>query len=709
MKKVNKLIISIFLIFAIIFGYIMPVVPSLAAESLTHDYSEVSTIPSDYSYGRLFWTDKSQIITLSDNTAEVFTNERFESVGDSDGIWTRYYAEPGQKISTKITNCAVDKDGDMCDVIIRVTGIQPLVAGKADNAYSQIRIGNYKEGTDFILFWLETVAESHLSIEYLKQGTNQKANITKNLATIYDIDQIREVEGARWDGCEGFTIDDAIGEVYYKKGIWLIDTEGAKGVRTPDSSVGYKEGLTDGNILHDYNSAVVTEEMTDATFKIFYSGNTCGIAFLFASPYTFELDKPVKTVDKTLVEEQEAYTYKVTQYVPNNYYADELNFIDNTGGKYTRFVISDELDSNIEINGDITVKNESGKDVTSYFDIATTNNVVTATAKETTLSDVNFYAHSYTVNIPARVKNGSNVDKVLNKATTTATNKSGVETKISNEVNVGLKYKVTVNAIIDNGTTKINDSEEHQRNNTQITLNAGSDSNNTVYFAPEEGYKINRVTIDGKEIDLSDCKLENGIYSYSFSDTNIKRNIEHSVVVTTEKKDAVVIVKYIDEETKKELVKNETIKGKLGDDYTTEEKTLNGYKLIATPENAEGKMETEETEVIYYYKRKDAVITVNYIDENGNKISTSETITTKMLEEYITNSKNIDGYTLTGTPENAKGIVNEESIVVNYVYSKKARTLPKTGDKNIYIIAVSVTIVFAGIMGIKKYRVRDIK
>ena len=53
-----------------------------------------------------------------------------------------------------------------------------------------------------------------------------------------------------------------------------------------------------------------------------------------------------------------------------------------------------------------------------------------------------------------------------------------------------------------------------------------------------------------------------------------------------------------------------------------------------------------------------------YVDEDGKQISPSEPKTGKVGDEYTTESKEIEGYTLTIVPNNIKGTMTEEAIVV---------------------------------------------
>lgn len=498
----KKKIISIILIIALI----MPSVV-LAADT-TQDYGDITKFSSDYSYGTLFWTEDTEVITLDDN------NSTPEDTNGQDNSY-KFTAKPGTgKVSVKITKCAVDKAGDLCDVICKISNIKEFSADNIrkdddgnDLSAASLDIAKYGS-TDLIRFWFNTVsAEGHFTMQYVKTGTTTPAKVEYAAASMGDIDVTHDDKiGDLWLGSEGFTLDGAEGDVYYKKGNWLTDTSDEKGVRTPnrhgttinkyatDDSGNQIENtkiadedktknlVEKDNDLDLYNSAVVTENMgQDATFKLFYSGYGCGILYLFASPYAFELDNPIKSANKTIAADGDKYTYTIKQYVPNNYYASQLNFIPNSEGKYSSFTIEDTLDSNIELDGettDIKVVNESNKNVT-FFDITKTDNKITATAKTDALANTEFYAHTYSINIPVKVKSlaDKDISKIENKATTTAKiGQNEPETKESNTVEVNIKYTVVFDT--NGGTTPPDD---------QI-VSPGEKATNPSYTGEKPGY-----------------------------------------------------------------------------------------------------------------------------------------------------------------------------------------------------------------------------
>lgn len=90
-----------------------------------------------------------------------------------------------------------------------------------------------------------------------------------------------------------------------------------------------------------------------------------------------------------------------------------------------------------------------------------------------------------------------------------------------------------------------------------------------------------------------------------------------------------ITVQFLDEQGK-ELADTETLTGDIGTEYKTSPKNIEGYSLIVTPSNANGKFESTTQTVKYIYKAIDqsATIVVRFVDGNGNPF-TIEKLTNK--------------------------------------------------------------------------------
>ena len=82
---------------------------------------------------------------------------------------------------------------------------------------------------------------------------------------------------------------------------------------------------------------------------------------------------------------------------------------------------------------------------------------------------------------------------------------------------------------------------------------------------------------------------------------NIPTDPSQDTVINYEANDANLVVKYVDENGK-ELKPAETTKGKVGDEYTTEGKVIDGYVLVRVEGDAKGKIGKDGSTVTYVYK-----------------------------------------------------------------------------------------------------------
>ncbi|MEN2361779.1 BspA family leucine-rich repeat surface protein [Levilactobacillus brevis] len=78
---------------------------------------------------------------------------------------------------------------------------------------------------------------------------------------------------------------------------------------------------------------------------------------------------------------------------------------------------------------------------------------------------------------------------------------------------------------------------------------------------------------------------------------------------------------------------------------------------------------------------KESVVTVKYVDTNGNPIANDTVMTGIVGDTYIAAPKTITGYQLTATPDNANGTYTADDITVTYVY--KGQLIFKSVPNNI--------------------------
>ena len=146
-----------------------------------------------------------------------------------------------------------------------------------------------------------------------------------------------------------------------------------------------------------------------------------------------------------------------------------------------------------------------------------------------------------------------------------------------------------------------------------------------------------------------------------------------------------VIVHYYEEGTTNKVSEDVIIDGRMYESYAialpndVDEK----YELVAVPDNATGIMAKDTIEVVYYYRVRDAVVNVHYVEKtSGNQISEDVQLTGKVDEEYVSSSKTIDGYTLVGDSGNTSGKFKINPLEVSYYYAKNGKVIVQYIDKN---------------------------
>ncbi|MBQ8379267.1 MAG: MucBP domain-containing protein [Clostridia bacterium] len=144
-----------------------------------------------------------------------------------------------------------------------------------------------------------------------------------------------------------------------------------------------------------------------------------------------------------------------------------------------------------------------------------------------------------------------------------------------------------------------------------------------------------------------------------------------------------VTTKYIDVNSRTQIVTAVEVEYKEGDPYTTEEKTFEGYQLVNKSDNTTGTMGRNNIEVTYEYKKISEGIEVVFIDQvTGNPIAASVVKTGLEYQEYTTEAKVVDGYELVLIPTNATGRMTVGKITVKYEYRKLSDIVTKYVDVN---------------------------
>ena len=180
--------------------------------------------------------------------------------------------------------------------------------------------------------------------------------------------------------------------------------------------------------------------------------------------------------------------------------------------------------------------------------------------------------------------------------------------------------------------------------------------------------------------------------------SNSENQGTYSAVATVTVKDAPpvkggdVTAKYIDTDGNK--VSDDVVKsGNVGDDYTTEQKAIEGYTFKEVQGNAAGQFTDQAQTVTYVYTKNEipnitGTVLVQYVDTDGNKISEDIMKSGTVGEGYSTEKKDIKGYTFKEVQGNTTGQFTDQVQTITYVYTKnkvnpvKPENKPDSKDKN---------------------------
>ena len=150
---------------------------------------------------------------------------------------------------------------------------------------------------------------------------------------------------------------------------------------------------------------------------------------------------------------------------------------------------------------------------------------------------------------------------------------------------------------------------------------------------------------------------------------------EQIVIYYYKKSQGQVIIKYVDQDTGKEIAERVELNGDCGDSYNSKDyiKDIKNYSRVdRVTGNEEGKFEKTAQEIIYYYSKEHGKVIIKYVEKDtGKEISNREEINGNAGDIYDTTDleKTINGYVRTADiPTNKQGIINDDTIEVIYYY-----------------------------------------
>lgn len=198
----------------------------------------------------------------------------------------------------------------------------------------------------------------------------------------------------------------------------------------------------------------------------------------------------------------------------------------------------------------------------------------------------------------------------------------------------------------------------------------------------ENGNEI-EYTADEKEV------YEDDLYNYEKQVgeieeiANVEDEKEITITNTMSKTPAMVVVKYIDKNTKQEISDWVEKEGIIGEEFDVEEdkKEIPGYTLIEEPTEKTGTYTEKDQEKVYYYAKNSNVI-VKYLERGTNSVLADEIeIQGHEGKVYTATQKAIEGYVCVENTENTAGAMGREDIEVIYYYEKEAKVITKYLEK----------------------------
>lgn len=132
-----------------------------------------------------------------------------------------------------------------------------------------------------------------------------------------------------------------------------------------------------------------------------------------------------------------------------------------------------------------------------------------------------------------------------------------------------------------------------------------------------------------------------------------------------------ITVNYVD--TAGKVLDTQTVTGKFNESYTTEAKMIEGYTLKTTPKNHTGLFTLEAQTVTYVYQASvGAPVTVRYINQVGNEIAASTSLTGKVGQTVTATAKTPGGYTLTSASNTQEATIGTTEQTITFEYQGNA-------------------------------------
>ncbi len=629
------------------------------------------------------------------------------------------------KIGVKYTKVG-SFNGQELDLMIYLTNWDPYFKQTGNISFNTSDIEMYSQGYEAV----------DMEWRYVKSGTTTEVKVSGYL-TFGDVDA---AQGIRFNQATSNNIQQVMipsnnSKLLYKaynNGYWYY-------VDDP-----YDTPELDRSPLYRFTILYSGQSRLNLTWTVNYKnqGVTDTSAWGFTGNYNttrangqffyYEYDKPARTAianpSKT-VSTDNLGSESSEQTIKNIYNTTKFTVKHNVPKEpskyfFTNYKMTDTIHKGLVPTGTVVIKNQSGTNVTNWFDVNVNGQVVTANAKATTLKNNAFYGGTYQFIIDTKSVSADKYNEFLSGNKATVTNKATItvnnKTYTSNEVKANMYKRTITIKHVNKDTGSVLATETDKRYDgetpTYIARSDLKDSNNkayrsltanqkitvskdetiTFYYDSPRKITVNHVDNDtGKLIDtITDYKYESESYSYS-PKTDLAFNSTHNYRVvsaynktlsgTIGKADLILTFKYvgprlitvqhINKDTGEVLTSSTEYKYD-GDLYEYKPKTdikfNSDFMYQPVSDSQETGTVAGQPLTIKFYYTPPRTITIRHIDDRDNHVISSSTEMKHDRQEYsykprtdlLFNSK----YLYSALTGEQKGIVSGKNIVVDFVY-----------------------------------------
>lgn len=449
----------------------------------------------------------------------------------------------------------------------------------------------------------------------------------------------------------------------------------------------------EGNEIHyTVDEAVLSGEQHKEDLK-FYEKTIDG--FTITNRFVAPKEKISIKVNKVWVDQDDFYKKRPTSLVLQIKKADTGEVVQNgeievaTENSYT-FTQLDRYDSNgkeivytadeKEMYQDELINYE--KEIGKLTDIST--NTETVPQKEITITN--------TMNKTPGTVVVRYIDKYTKEEISDSVEKTGI---VGDTFDISADKKDIVGyTLVEEPTEKTGQyTEDMQRKtyyyakNTKVVVKYLEKSTNSI-VSEKEQYEMNGY--EGKSYTTQLKSIAGYVNVETIGKTSGVMTREESEVIYYYARSAKVNIKYVEQATNT-ILAEETLNGYIGKEYQTDSKEIAGYTFVKSTDNTQGIMTDEKIEVIYYYAKGTRVVVKHLEKDTKKQLAEEETISGYVGQDYVTEKKEITGYTFVESTNNTKGKMTEKAIEVIYYYAQQAKVTVQHIDKNTSKILKTVT------------------